>query len=213
MSNDVQIVEQKSDITPEGESPAEQEADKIEVVVAAKTPPKAELLDKAPSPLHESLALYIGDKTGYPISSEVAKIVQLVLALHGEHQASSEWKAKKAAIESAKAAAKAQAKAKTTARVETQVAKKVDKIGEALNAGIEMLKAGVKLPDDVLAGMRATALARGIVLPGDEPKAEEAKPEVVEAPVEKAAKPQRPSRAAKAAVGRAVSEEAAQAKA
>lgn len=235
MSNDVQIIEQKSDITPVDEAEtvaAAIVAPFIEAAEARETEekelkelqnaafeaekaiaayrvarlafvrkhtefPKGELLDKDPSPLHESLALYIGDKTGHHVDGTVVKIVQLTLALHGEHQASNEWKAKKAAIDSAKAAEKAKAKQKTTARVETQVAKKVDKIGEALDAGITMLKAGVTLPDDVMAGLRATAEARGIVLPGDEPEAEEAKPEIKAE--EKPAKPQRSSRAAKAA--------------
>jgi hypothetical protein len=202
--SDVQIIEAGSDITPGTGGQTEHEAREAEekglrelqdaafeaeqtilkyraarLKFVRKTFdfPKGDLLDKDPSPLHESLAMYIGEKTGHHVDSEVVKIVQLTLALHGEHQASNEWKAKKAALESARAAERAALKAQKTVRTETRVAKAVDKVEEAFQVGIKMLEAGVKLPDSVMVGLRAHAEAQGITLPGDEPKPE-ANPEV-----------------------------------
>lgn len=190
--NNSGVIEIKSDITPE--EPTEEqklavlrerafEAEKaIQEFREARLAfvrkhtefPKGELLDKSPTPLHESLALYIAAKTGHHVDGTVVKIVQLTLALHGEHQASNEWKAKKAALDSARAAEKEAAKQKTKVLVEKRTDKKLDQVGKALAVGVELLKAGVELPETVMANLRIAAEAAGIVLPGDEPEPEDA---------------------------------------
>lgn len=169
--NEKDAIELASDITPNTGGQTEHEAAQAEVT-PVPTPPKAELLAKDPSPLHWSLALYIEEKTGLQISAHEVKVVQLVLALHGEHQQSPEWKARKAqaaAEKQVELAKLAKAKQEKVAKVRV---KQADKIGAAIDAGIKLLEAGVPLEETMMVALRAAAEARGIVLPGDEAKPE-----------------------------------------
>lgn len=205
MSNDVQIIEAGSDITPAAEPQVEVKAEERteeeilkelqdrafeaeQAIAAYRTArlafvrkhtkyPKTELLDKQPSELHESLAMYIAEKTGHHLDGDVIKVVQLTLALHGEHQKSDEWKIRRAEAAQIRQAAKAVQVKKSSAFKEKQVAAKVDKVEEAFQVGLTMLEAGVQLPESVMVGLRAHAEAKGITLPGEEPKTDE-NPEV-----------------------------------